>query len=142
MSESMSSISILSCGAIIRETLAADPVLSIHCNKVFPVIAEDTCQLPYIDYARESVNNTAVASRKPMAGASSAAYTINCYARTYEESLLMAERVVYLLDNMRFEYTDDDDNKLSVRNVALTDASEQWAGDAYVQTLTFTFYCN
>jgi hypothetical protein len=134
----MSSISVISAGALLYDVLSNDAELSTMCTKVFPVIAEDAAILPYIDFMRVGVEVSSVKSREPMEGARAATYEVTCYASSYAQSIKMAERVCHILDNLTYQFTDAEDNKLTARSITFTGSEERWSGDAYAQVLTFT----
>ena len=133
----MSDISVISAGKLLYDVLSNDTELGQNCNKVFPVIAEDTALLPYIEFSRTSVQVSPVKYQEPMSGACTAFYDVTCYAQTYSQSVAMAERVAHLLDSQSYQYTDESENTLTARSIILTGAEELWQGDAYAQRLTF-----
>lgn len=134
----MSSLSVLSAGALLYDVLSTDAELAQNCTKVFPVIAEDTAELPYIEFSRSSLQMSPVKSTTAMSGAGTAIYEVTCYSGTYAQSMVMAERVCELLDNQAYQYTDEENNQtLTARSITLTGAEETWQGDAYAQKLSF-----
>lgn len=138
----MSSMSVLSVGALIYDVLSKDDELSRDCNKIFPVVSEDEAILPYIVYSRSSIGVIPIKYGEPMEGATTAYVEISCYSESYSQSQRMAERVCRLLDNSQHVYTDNENNQLVARSISLTGADEQWDSDAYVQHLSFQIKVN
>lgn len=120
----------LSAGEIIYSILSADTDVSRLANKVFPV-AVDAAELPYVAYRRAGMEHNPTKAGQP--GADTVRIEINCYAATYSASVSLAEAVRTALD-----YSQGSATGLTMRSCILTDASEDYEDDAFVQSLTFT----
>ena len=68
-----------------------------------------------------------------MPGADKVQIAINCYSKTYEGSIELAEAVRAALDNVQGEKSG-----LAMRSCYLSDGEEFYEDDAYVQGLIFT----
>ena len=121
--------SILSVGAVLYEVLNQE--LKGTVTKVFPVVT-DEAELPYVCYRRESIETLLT---KPGLSADTAMVSIACFAATYGESVMLAEKVRTIIDNKQWTSAIV---PLVLRSCYLCDAKEEWADDAYIQTLYFT----
>ena len=119
----------LSAGKIIRRMLIADEDVTAITNKVYPVVT-DAADLPYIIYRRASVDANPVKQGYP--SADKAQIEIMCCAASYDESIALAEAVRKALDCQSYTY-----DGVVMRSCVMTDASEAWQDDAYVQNLVF-----
>lgn len=122
----------LSFGIALYDILSS--ALGESVSKVFPVVT-DEASLPYVCYHRDSCTTTPTKSSVDFS-ADVVNVTIDCYAATYSGCVELAEKVRAALDNVRGEV-----NGIRVRNCYMTDASETWADDAYVVSLTFQLRC-
>lgn len=121
--------SILSVGIAIRALLKKSPTLAKRCTKIFPVVV-DEAKLPYILYRRAEVHASAV--KLPARPPRRATIEVVVYAETYAESIALAEAVDDALSGNTYE-----GKELAVREIALTNAAEDYADGAYMQALTF-----
>ena len=131
----MSELTSISAGLWVYKALSASKELMRVCGKVFPVVSEAGAQLPYVCYRKGS--NTSLPVKQ---GRSSDAVSIEvtCYARTYAESVNMAEIVRGVLEGGETEdYVDATGRRLAVACAQMIDCEEAWADDAYVQNMTF-----
>lgn len=131
----MSELTSISAGLWVYKALSSSGELMRVCGKVFPVVSEAGAQLPYVCYRKAS--NASLPVKR---GRSSDAVSVDvaCYARTYAESVGMAEVVRGVLEGGGTEdYVDASGRRLAVAGALLVDCAEGWADDAYVQTMTF-----
>ena len=119
----------LSAGIIIRDILTKDADVMSIARKVFPVVT-DKAELPYVAYRRTRFEHNAVKGQNP--GADSVLIEVDCFAKTYEKSIELAEAVRAALD-----YQQGEKDGLAMRSCTMADAEEFWQDDAYVQGLTF-----
>lgn len=117
----------LSAGLIIRALLLENPKILGKVKKVFPLVIRE-CDLPYIAYRRVSLSQDVTKS----GGADTIRIEVICYAKTYEESVSIAEEVRRTLEFRQKEFSD-----MYLRQCYLFDSSEMWADDAYIQRLIF-----
>lgn len=59
---------------------------------------------------------------------------ISCVSEDYDVSQQMADAVFQVLDN-RYNISND---TMSIRYINMTDSTEDYTGDVYIQTLQFT----
>lgn len=118
----------LSAGRAIYQKLCNDDSVFSKVTRVFPVVAEEAA-LPYIAYRRTGMDQALV---KGLAGADTATIEVAIFAESYDESVEIAESVRASLDGVQWMV-----GGLQVRSCHLTDASETWSDDAFVQTLIF-----
>lgn len=119
----------LSAGAIIRNILVSDENVMSIAKKVFPVVV-DNATLPYVAYRRSRLEHNPSKAGYP--GADTVQIDVNCYASTYQESIELAEAVRVALDYAKGETED-----MRMRSCRLSDASEAYEDDAFVQSLIF-----
>lgn len=125
--EANCSKSSLSAGEIIRAVLAGSPV-GVMATKIFPVMM-DNAVLPYVSYRRISLEHSPVKGRR---GPDKVGIEVSCFAAGYPASLELAEAVRNALDGRQAEH-----EGLVMRSCVLTDSSEEWQDDAFIQTLIF-----
>ena len=126
----MSDKSSLSAGELIRATLLEDAEVCAATTRIFPVKAEDAT-LPYILYRRAELEASPQKSGKP--GSEKLQIELDCCSQGYEEGLKLAETVRSALD---FVSTENDG--LQMRSCYLSNASEEYQGDIFMQKLIFT----
>lgn len=126
----MSDKSSLSAGELIRATLLEDAEVCAATTRIFPVKAEDAT-LPYILYRRAELEVSPQKSGKP--GSEKLQIELDCCSQGYEEGLKLAETVRSVLD---FVSTENDG--LQMRACYLSNASEEYQGDIFMQKLIFT----
>lgn len=119
---------IFSAGEIIRSILS-DNSEKLGLTNIFPVVTNKAI-LPYILYRRTAMQQVPVKSNH---GASAVMVEISCCASTYDESIRIAESVYNTLDGASYNK-----DGLVMRSCFLSDSSEEWQDDAYIQILIFT----
>lgn len=119
----------LSAGAIIREILLNDEEVKKRINKIFPIIT-DKAELPYILYRRTALQHNPTKAGQP--GADTITMDVLCYTAEYAPGLELAEAVRGALD-----YATGEKDGLKMRSCVLTDSTEGFTDDAFVQSLTF-----
>lgn len=128
--EIMSDKSSLSAGELIRATLLEDAEVCATTTRIFPVRAKETT-LPYILYRRAELETLPQKSGKP--GSEKLQMELNCFSQGYEEGLKLAEAVRSALDFVSTEH-----DGLQMRVCYLSNASEEYQGDIFMQKLIFT----
>lgn len=131
--------SCLSVGLLIREVLTESSEVTGIANKIFPVVASGGATLPYVCYRRASLSGFSV---KGVIDADTISVEVDCYAEDYDTSVRLAEAVRKALDGGSFAYSDGSGGNLVARSVRLSDATEDWNADAYVQSLIFEMKVN
>lgn len=119
----------LSAGLAVYAMLAGDGGLSGMVTKIFPVVT-DEAELPYIAYRRLSMAQDPVKHGWP--GADTVRLQVSCFTASYAEGVRLAESVRRALDGKRYRK-----EGIDVRSCVLSDASEDWQDDAFVQHLIF-----
>ena len=109
-------------------------------TKIYPVVAEANAQLPYVCYRRANFDRQL--AKGPGQGADTVAVEMLCYAKTYAESIDLAEAVRACLDHQSAVYDDGEGHKLAARSIDLEGSEEGWEDDAYAQSLVFTVRVN
>ena len=125
----------LNIGKVIKDILYRDETLNnLVKNQVFPLIAEENTTFPFIVYRRNSIRK---ASTKDYVNDEIASVDVVIASDKYAQSVEIAERVRFVLE--RGEY---DGENFSVDNISLSNASEQYLQNTYIQTLTFDIEIN
>ena len=126
-------MSILSASKIIGAVL--NDKVGALVTKIFPVIAAESAQLPYICYYRDGLTQDPVKGCSP--GACSAVIKILCLTSDYGEGVELAELIKEALDGRSWKH-----GELNMRICTLSDAKEYYADDAFVQLLIFNVKIN
>lgn len=110
------------------------PILS----RVYPIVAENSTQYPFIIYTRDSV--TPHALTKDGYAEDEVAVTVKVVHYNYAKCVYYAQKVRKALtyDWTTTNYTNDDTTDTITSQCTFTNAFESWEENAYVQTLTFT----
>lgn len=121
----------ISAGALVRPFLLENDYLRQTVRGIFPCIAPEGAQFPYIEYSCTGSTTTAV---KPRAGALdriTVEFTI--YAVDYDEATRIAEEVRETI----CEYTPATTLPgLTFNGATMATHYDGWAGDCYFQRLT------
>lgn len=144
----MSNITSISVGEILRQELMKNEAISSRVTKIFPV-AVDEAKLPYLVYRKTGFQQALVENRPH--GADTVFVEVIAFAKTYRESLFLAEEIRVTLDGLKAVHLCSDfgigfasdfggaaPEDLVMRNCYLTDASEAYIANAYTQSLIFT----
>lgn len=121
----------INAGAFIREILSEDNGVKAITTRIFP-ISVDEATLPYISYRRIRMQQQP--SKFGLPGADTVEVEVNCFTQTYAESVELAEAVRAALDGKQYSLG----SGLIMRSCYLSDGSEDWQDDAFVQQLVFT----
>ena len=128
----------ISVGLLIAELLNSDAAVAAIATKVYPVVAEEKAVLPYVCFRRAEFDRTL---NKP-GGADAVSVECLCYAKSYGESIRLAEAVRACLDHKQATYSENGTAVLVARSMDLIGAEEGWADDAYAQSLVFLVRIN
>lgn len=125
----------LNIGKVIKDILYQDETLNnLVKNQVFPLIAEENTTFPFIVYRRNSIRK---ASTKDYVNDEIASVDVVVASDKYSQSVEIAERVRFVLERGEYE-----GENFSVDNITLSNASEQYMQNTYIQTLTFEIEIN
>lgn len=125
----------LNIGKVIKDILYRDETLNnLVKNQVFPLIAEENTTFPFIVYRRNSIRK---ASTKDYVNDEIASVDVVVACDKYSQSVEIAERVRFVLERGEYE-----GENFSVDNITLSNASEQYMQNTYIQTLTFEIEIN
>lgn len=108
---------------IIRLTERFYDVLRQVTKNVFPLVATEGCNLPFIVFERSNASET---NTKDGASGLDVSFTVKIVTATYFEGLELVDAVRYALHRMD-------------EQPYLTGASEEYTTDGYLQTLNFSF---
>lgn len=125
----------LNIGKVIKDILYQDETLNnLVKNQVFPLIAEENTTFPFIVYRRNSIRK---ASTKDYVNDEIASVDVVVASDKYSQSVEIAERVRFVLERGEYE-----GENFSVDNITISNASEQYMQNTYIQTLTFEIEIN
>ena len=125
----------LNIGKVIKDILCQDDTLNnLVKYQVFPLIAEENTTFPFIVYRRNSIRK---ASTKDYANDEIASVDVVIASDKYSQSVEIAERARFILERGEYE-----GENFSVDNITLSNASEQYIQNTYIQTLTFDIEIN
>lgn len=125
----------INIGKVVKEILYRDEALNnLVKNKVFPIIAEENTTFPFIVYRRNSIRK---ASTKDYVNDEIASVDVVIACDKYSQSVEIAEIVRFVLEHGGYE-----GENFSVDNITLSNASEQYMQNTYIQTLTFDVEIN
>lgn len=101
-----------------------------NISKVFPLVADEGTTFPFIVYKRSGLEP---ANTKDIYNFSElATLDIIVAANTYEESITIAENVKNILEHSR-----GTDAGITIEEITLDDADEDYLEDTFIQKLTF-----
>ncbi len=125
----------LNIGKVIKDILYHDEALNtILKGQVFPLIAEEKTTFPFLAYRRNSIRK---ANTKDYINDEIASVEVVVASDKYAQSVEIAERVRFILEHGGYE-----GENFSVDNITLSNASEQFMQNTYIQTLTFELEIN
>lgn len=105
---------------------------------VFPIIAEKGTQYPFAVYRRTGLQT---ANTKDIFNiVEYATVEVIVAATTYNEALKYAQDVKIHLENHRGFSESAKEESIKITDVFLTNASEDYVNDAYIQYMTFVFH--
>ena len=120
----------LQIGKVIKNLLLSNEQLVNYIgDKVYPLIADNSTTYPFIIYRRSAIVNS---STKDDAD-ESVNVEIYIVSDTYEKSISIAEEVRKSVEHRKGKFED-----LYIDDIIISDASESYEGDAFVQYLTIT----
>lgn len=97
--------------------------------RIYPIVSKTDCAYPFIVYRRSAVD---VEYTKDGPIAEEADYEIICVAENYASSVEVADAVRTAMENKAGTYA-----TIQVAGTQLQNASENFANDAFIQSLTF-----
>ena len=125
----------INIGKVVKDILYQDETLNtLVKSQVFPLIAEENTTFPFIVYRRNSIRK---ASTKDYVNDEIASVDVVIATDKYAQSVEIAERVRFVLERGEYE-----GENFSVDNISLSNASEQYMQNTYIQTLTFDVEIN
>lgn len=123
----------LSAGLIVYDILSKDAGVKAIASRVFPVIISDDVSVapPYVCYHRARMNQAPVKG----CGSDTVCIIVDCYGKTYAQSIQLAEAVRLALDNL---YNVVTAGGITLRSSLMIDAEDFADEDGnYIQELTF-----
>ena len=122
----------LEIGKVLIAAIQSDEAHSSQLGgRVFPLVAEEGTAFPFAIYRRSSL---LLSSTKDGLSEGTAYVEIAIATERYGDGITIAKRVKDILSSTRGVYSGID-----VDDISLTDSSEEYAANAFVQNLTFKF---
>ncbi|MCQ2978735.1 MAG: DUF3168 domain-containing protein [Clostridia bacterium] len=126
----------LQVGKVIYKILTDDEdVNQLVQNKVFPLVAENGTTFPFIVYKRNSL--IPVTTKDKYIYSLESSFEITVADNTYNGSVDLAEKVINALANKQGKI-----NNVNISSIELTDCSEDFNEDTYIQTINFNIKIN
>ena len=122
--------SILIGKAIYNVLMEDETIQSYVSGRVFPLVAEQSTNYPFIVYWRNSVQS--VNYTKDGYGEDSVDFTVLAVSDKYQVSIFIANLIRMVLEKRRIISED-----MLITNVRLVGIDESWSDNAYIQTLNF-----
>lgn len=117
---------------LIRERLLADEkIKELVGTQVFPIIAPENTQGNYIVYVRDEYSIDRI---KTGIAFHNCIVFISCVSSSYDESQEIADAVFQCLDG-KYRINTEQHN---INAIELVDSTEDYDGDVYIQTLSFS----
>lgn len=101
----------------------------------YAIVAEAKAQFPFITWRRLSLQCYDTKDKYNIM--EKATMEITIAANTYAESLDIAQAVKIRLDHRGGQYETDTEEPITIEEIRMVNASEEYVNNAYVQTLTF-----
>lgn len=116
---------------LIHETLVKDSEVKklINENNVFLVIGEPEATYPYAIITRSFIRS---GSRNKDFVSDIVSFNIKVYAQEYNIAADIADAMRFALENHILS-----DSLIKISNIEVTNVSESWNGDAYLQNMDF-----
>lgn len=102
----------------------------LQTTNIYPIVAENGTTFPYIVYKRTNLSNTTFT--KDGICEDSCDYSITIVSDKYDEGVELAHEVRRIMEKPNLV-----SNDIAINNNRLMGANEEWANDAYLQTLNF-----
>lgn len=122
----------ISIGKLINYVLTSTP--DLVGEKVFPIIAPEQTQLPFIVYERDSID--ALYTKDELTG-NVTQVTIYILSDDYSHSIELAEKVREALEKKRFNYSG-----IIIKDCSIINTDEAYNDYAFIQKITFQFKTN
>lgn len=127
-------MSTISFAKPLNKLLSSDTIKAVVSNKVYPLIAPLNTNFPYIVFQRTSTPY----STKDNVYQDNLNVEIIAVSDNYDKSVELAEIIRNELEGKRNITIED----FKISSIKLVDSNEQYANDAYLQSLTFNFRIN
>lgn len=123
-------------GKVIYNKLSENQTIQeVIADRIYPVIAEQTTNYPFIIYYRNSVVNTIF--NKDGSVEDNVEFTVTVVSTKYNESADLANEIRKI-----FEKKEILNNVIRITNSRLNGIAESYEDNAYVQSLTFSCTVN
>lgn len=129
-------INSIQIGKVIYNKLSENEIIhNVVADRIYPVIAEQTTNYPFIIYYRNSIVNTSF--NKDGSVEDDVSFSITVVSTKYNESADLANEIRKI-----FEKKQIPNNLMRITNSRLIAIDESYEDNAYVQRLTFSCTVN
>ena len=129
-------INSIQIGKVIYSKLSENEIIqNVVADRIYPVIAEQTTNYPFIIYYRNSIVNTIF--NKDGSVEDDVSFTVTVVSTKYNESADLANEIRKI-----FEKKQIPNNLMRITNSRLIAIDESYEDNAYVQRLTFSCTVN
>ena len=129
-------INSIQIGKVIYSKLSENEIIQdVVADRIYPVIAEQTTNYPFIIYYRNSIVNTIF--NKDGSVEDDVSFTVTVVSTKYNESADLANEIRKI-----FEKKQIPNNLMRITNSRLIAIDESYEDNAYVQRLTFSCTVN
>ena len=103
--------------------------------RIFPIIADKGVEGNFAVYRRTALNES---DTKDLYNYEEVAYMdIIVVSSTYDCSVELAQAIKIRLEAVNGDFETAKEEAITIENIEMTNASEDWQNDAYIQRLTF-----
>lgn len=103
--------------------------------RIFPIIADKGVEGNFAVYRRTALNES---DTKDLYNYEEVAYMdIIVVSSTYDNSIELAQAIKIRLEAVNGDFETANEEAITIENIEMTNASEDWQNDAYIQRLTF-----
>lgn len=123
-------------GKVIYAKLTTDETLKgLIGDNLFPLVADNDTNFPFVVYKRTSV--TSINQSKDGYGEDLVSYEVTVVTQKYEEGLVIANQIRLILEKQKIESP-----IMTLYNNKLSQVSEEFSDNCFIQKLTFTTNIN
>lgn len=129
-------INSIQIGKVIYSKLSENEIIqNVVADRIYPVIAEQTTNYPFIIYYRNSIVNTIF--NKDGSVEDDVSFSITVVSTKYNESADLANEIRKIFEKIQIP-----NNLMRITNSRLIAIDESYEDNAYVQRLTFSCTVN
>ena len=122
----------LSIGKVVYNILSSDKSFKeVIGNRIYPLIADEGTSFPFVIYSRIGIDEQSTKDST----SEQIRVLVQVAANNYQQSIETAEIIRAAMEHKSGTF-----NNLSIEDIILEDASEDWLDDTFIQNLNFNIY--